>query len=45
MFDEQLERTGMDYFDFYLLHSLDNENFENAKNSMLMIFKENAKRG
>ena len=31
VFDEQLERTGMDYFDFYLLHSLDNENFEKCE--------------
>ena len=31
VFDEQLERTGMDYFDFYLLHSLDKENFEKCE--------------
>ena len=27
IFDKQLERTGVDYFDFYLLHSLDKDNF------------------
>ena len=26
MFEEQLKRTGLDYFDFYLLHSLKKEN-------------------
>lgn len=31
VFEKQLERTGMDYFDFYLLHSLDNENFEKCE--------------
>lgn len=27
IFDKQLERTGIDKFDFYLLHSLDSKNF------------------
>lgn len=31
VFANQLERTGMEYFDFYLLHSLDKENFEKCK--------------
>lgn len=31
IFDEQLERTGIDCFDFYLLHSLDEENFEKCE--------------
>lgn len=31
IFDEQLERTGIDCFDFYLLHSLDKENFEKCE--------------
>lgn len=31
VFQKQLERTGMDYFDFYLLHSLNKENFEKCE--------------
>lgn len=31
IFDEQLSRTGLDYFDFYLLHSLDDENFSKCE--------------
>ena len=31
VFANQLERTGMEYFDFYLLHSLDKENFEKCE--------------
>lgn len=31
IFNEQLERTGVDYFDNYLLHSLDSENFEKCE--------------
>lgn len=31
IFANQLERTGMEYFDFYLLHSLDKENFEKCE--------------
>ncbi len=31
MFNEQLERTGVEYFDFYLLHSLDKEKMVNVK--------------
>lgn len=31
VFANQLERMGMEYFDFYLLHSLDKENFEKCK--------------
>ncbi len=28
VFNEQLERTGAGYFDFYLLHSIEDENYE-----------------
>ncbi len=31
VFNEQLERTGVEYFDNYLLHSLDSENFEKCE--------------
>ena len=31
VFKKQLERTGHDYFDFYLLHSLNKENFEKCE--------------
>ena len=31
VFANQLEKTGMEYFDFYLLHSLDKENFEKCE--------------
>lgn len=31
IFNEQLERTGVDYFDNYLLHSLDAENFKKCE--------------
>ncbi|MDE5983869.1 MAG: aldo/keto reductase [Eubacterium sp.] len=31
IFKKQLERTGHDYFDFYLLHSLNKENFEKCE--------------
>lgn len=31
VFQKQLERTGTDYFDFYLLHSLNKENFEKCE--------------
>lgn len=31
IFNKQLERTGIDCFDFYLLHSLDKENFEKCE--------------
>jgi hypothetical protein len=31
IFSKQLERTGNDYFDFYLLHSLDKSNFAKCK--------------
>lgn len=30
-FDEQIKRTGVEYFDYYLLHCLDKENYEIAK--------------
>ena len=29
IFNEQLERTGAGYFDFYLMHAVDDENFAN----------------
>lgn len=31
IFNEQLERTGAEYFDNYLLHSLDTENFDKCE--------------
>ncbi len=31
VFKKQLDRTGHDYFDFYLLHSLNKENFEKCE--------------
>lgn len=31
IFSKQLERTGHDYFDFYLLHSLDGNNFDKCE--------------
>lgn len=31
LFDEQLERTGAGYFDFYLLHALNGDSWEKAK--------------
>lgn len=31
IFKKQLERTGHDYFDFYLLHSLNKENYEKCE--------------
>ncbi len=31
IFSEQLQKTGVDYFDNYLLHSLDAENFEKCE--------------
>ncbi|MBE6719657.1 MAG: aldo/keto reductase [Ruminococcaceae bacterium] len=31
IFNKQLKRCGVDYFDFYLLHSLDKGNWEKAK--------------
>ena len=31
IFDKQLQRTGIDCFDFYLLHSLDKVNFEKCE--------------
>lgn len=31
VFHKQLERTGHDYFDFYLLHSLNKENFDKCE--------------
>lgn len=31
VFQKQLARTGVDYFDFYLLHSLNKENFEKCE--------------
>lgn len=32
VFSKQLNRTGHDYFDFYLLHSLNKENFDKCEN-------------
>lgn len=32
-FDEQIERCGVEYFDYYLLHCLDKENYAIAKNT------------
>lgn len=46
IFDKQLERTGIDCFDFYLLHSLDKENFEKCEQYKAYDFvKEKQARG
>ncbi len=31
LFDEQLQRSGLEYFDVYFVHSLDQKNYENAQ--------------
>ena len=30
IFDESMERAGVEYFDYYLLHSMDKAKFEKA---------------
>lgn len=44
IFHEQLERCGVDYFDFYLLHSLDSHNYVLAEkfNAFDYVFKKKA---
>lgn len=43
---EQLERCGVDYFDFYLLHSVDEETWDNIeKNNMGEVMAEAKKKG
>jgi len=43
LFNEQLEKTGADYFDYYLLHCLNKENFEKAKNFKAIEYCEKMK--
>ena len=31
IFNEQLARCGVDYFDYYWLHSVDRQNYEHAE--------------
>ncbi len=38
MFDTQLKRCGVDYFDFYLLHAVDKGKIENIKKSNAIDF-------
>lgn len=38
IFNEQLERLGVDYIDFYLLHSLDEEHWANVKKLDMIRF-------
>lgn len=38
IFEEQLEKTGMEYFDFYLLHSVDDEEWPNIVNLKMIDF-------
>ncbi len=46
IFAEQLKRCQVDYFDFYLLHSLDAENFANAeKIGIYQLLKEKQRQG
>lgn len=44
MFDEQLERTGAGYFDYYLLHCLNKENYETSKRLGAFEFVQQKKR-
>lgn len=44
VFNKQLERTGHDYFDFYLLHSLDGKNFDKCLEYGAIEFVENKRR-
>ena len=43
LFNEQLEKTGADYFDYYLLHCLNKENFEKAINFKAIEYCEKMK--
>ncbi|MBR5251910.1 MAG: aldo/keto reductase [Oscillospiraceae bacterium] len=43
LFNEQLEKTGTDFFDYYLLHCLNKENFEKAKNFKAIEYCEQMK--
>ena len=43
LFNEQLEKTGTDYFDYYLLHCLNKENFEKAVNFKAIEYCEKMK--
>lgn len=44
VFNKQLERTGADYFDFYLLHSLNKSNWEKCKKFGAVEFVEQKRR-
>lgn len=44
VFQKQLERTGHDYFDFYLLHSLDGKNFDKCEEFGAIDFVENKRK-
>lgn len=43
IFNEQLEKCGVDYFDYYLLHNLNVENYEVAKKLSAFEFIQNKK--
>ncbi len=46
MFNEELTRCGVDYFDFYLVHSLDKNKIENiTKNGAFEFLKEKKEKG
>ena len=38
LFNEQLEKTGVDYFDYYLMHAQDQQIYHISKNVMLMMW-------
>ena len=40
IFDDQLERLGVDHVDFYLLHSLDKERWQTVKDLDILPFVE-----
>lgn len=44
IFNEQLEKTGAGYFDYYLLHCLNTENYEKAKKLNVFEFLLNKKK-